>query len=214
MPALRAMSDNEFDLAIVDPPYGIGIGKGGKIGGSKPFGSDQFRHGIGLGIVEAKKYKPFDDSSIPDEEYFIEVKRVSKNQIIWGANYFINYLMPSPSIIVWDKQKSGGFFADGELALDLVYYIKWKWNGMLQQNMKEKEIRIHHTQKPVALYRWLLQNYAEQGDRILDTHLGSGSIALACWDLGFDLVGYEIDEDYFSAATERLERHKAQLQLF
>ncbi len=215
MEAMKNFKDNEFDLAICDPPYGIGIA--GKVGGDKPFGSKKTRVGGGE-RAKCKIYNSFDDSKSPDKEYFNELIRISKNQIIFGANHFISKIPYDSSCwIVWDKDNSGNF-ADSELAYTSfstsVRNFKFRWNGMLQQNMKEKEIRIHPTQKPVALYKWLLQNYAKEGNTILDSHLGSGSIAIACWDMGFDLTGYEIDKEYYDNAVDRLERHKLQRQLF
>jgi site-specific DNA-methyltransferase (adenine-specific) len=158
MEGMKQWPDKYFELAIVDPPYGINIGKNGKAGGDKPFGSNtkSFRHGIGLGVVESKCYKPFDDSDIPTKEYFKELKRVSVDQIIWGGNYFIQHLYNTSCFIVWDKIKSG-YFADCELAwtsfTTATRMFKYRWNGMLQQDMKNKEIRQHPTQKPVALYK-------------------------------------------------------------
>jgi len=203
------MEDNAFELAIVDPPYGIG--------------ENGDRNASRGKLAVAKDYKSFagGDISAPDPDYFDELKRVSKNQIIWGANHFIDNLpfnCSSPCWVIWDKETGASDFADAEMAWTsfktAVRMFKFRWSGMLQGDMKNKEHRIHPTQKPVALYKWLLNNYAKEGDRILDTHLGSGSIALACWDLGFDLTGYELDEDYFKAASERLDKHTAQGQLF
>ncbi len=204
LPAMRGMKDKQFDLAIVDPPYGIGVAKTGKVGGWK--------------CAKVSEYKPSDwDKDTPSNDYFKEIQRISKNQIIWGGNYFLNHLTATPCFIVWDKDNTGNF-ADCELAWTsfqtATRKFKFTWNGMIQNNMKEKEHRIHPTQKPVQLYKWLLQNYAKEGDKILDTHLGSGSIAIACWDMGFDLTGYEIDKDYYDAAVNRLENHKRQMQLF
>jgi len=200
---MRQCEDKQFDLAIVDPPYGIGM-DGGKIGGDK--------------LGKAKNYTQKDwDKKTPSKEYFDELRRISKNQIVWGGNYFVENLTNSPCWVVWDKDNSGNF-ADCELAWTsfntAVRKIQWRWNGMLQQNMKNKEERIHPTQKPKALYEWLLMNYAESGNKIIDTHLGSGSIALACYDLKFNLVGIEIDSEYFQKASKRLEQHKKQLTLF
>jgi site-specific DNA-methyltransferase (adenine-specific) len=196
--------DNHFDLAIVDPPYGINM-DGGKIGGDN--------------LGTAKNYiKKNWDCSAPEKEYFEELFRVSKNQIIWGANHFISKIpFDSTCWVVWNKINTGNF-ADCELAWTsfntAVRMFNFRWNGMLQQDMKNKEHRIHPTQKPVALYKWLLKNYATEGDKILDTHLGSGSIAIACHDLGFDLTACELDTDYYNAAMKRIEDHKKQLQLF
>jgi len=209
MEALREMPDNAFELAIVDPPYGIG--------------ENGDRNASRGKLATSKSYKAFagGDVSAPAPDYFDELWRVSKNQIIWGANHFIDNLpfnCSSPCWVVWDKDNGKTDFADAELAWTsfktAVRIYKFQWQGMLQGDMKNKEHRIHPTQKPVALYKWLLQNYAKEGDRILDTHIGSGSIAIACWDAKFDLVGYELDEDYHKAATARLKEHQSQGQLF
>ena len=203
MEYLATLEDNAFDLAIVDPPYGIGE-------------SGATNHTRG-GLAKPKNYKPFagGDTSAPREEYFAQLERVSNNQIIWGANHF--RARNSSCWIVWDKVNGASDFADAELAYtsfkSAVRIFRFKWNGMLQGDMKNKEQRIHPTQKPVKLYEWLLMNYAKEGDRILDTHLGSGSIAIACHNLGFDLVGCELDTDYFNAAKKRLEQHQSQLRI-
>ena len=200
--------DKHFDLAIVDPPYGIGED------GSK----NKTRTG---GLAKPKDYKAFagNDISSPDIIYFNELKRISKNQIIWGANHFISKIPYDSSCwIVWDKDNGETDFADCELAWasfkTSVRKFKFKWQGMLQENMKNKEIRIHPTQKPVALYKWLLDKYAKQGDKILDTHLGSGSIAIACHDYGFDLTACELDKEYYEKALDRLNKHQMQQSLF
>ncbi len=211
MTPMRDMPDKAFDLAIVDPQYGVNIGT--SVGGGKPFGTKGTTN-RGAEFIVPKIYRGFDDSRIPEKEYFEELMRVSKNQIIFGGNYFIDHLRNTPCFIVWDKDNSGNF-ADCELAWasfkTAVRIFKYRWNGMLQEHMAHKEIRQHPTQKPVALYKWLLKNYAKDGDKILDTHLGSGSINVACYDMGFDLTGYEIDKDYYDAAVKRLENHKRQL---
>ncbi len=204
MEGMKQFPDKFFDLAIVDPPYGINM-DGGKIGGDN--------------LGSATDYIKKDwDASAPEKPYFDELKRVSKNQIIWGANHFITRIYKdSPCWIVWDKDNTGNF-ADCELAYtsfpSAVRKFKFRWNGMLQENMKNKEIRIHPTQKPVALYSWLLNNYAKTGDKILDTHVGSASSLVACHNLGFQYVGFELDPDYFKAASERLEATKAQTSIF
>ena len=209
--AMKQMDDNQFDLAIVDPPYGIGM-DGGYIGG-------EGKNFIGK-KVKPKNYKKKDwDKNAPNKEYFDELIRVSKNQIVWGANHFISKIpFDSSCWIVWDKDNGETDFADCELAWTSfktsVRKIKWKWSGMLQQNMKDKEIRIHPTQKPVKLYEWILDKYAKEGDKILDTHLGSGSIAIACHNRGFDLTGFEIDSEYYDNAVERLRVHQSQLTMF
>lgn len=201
---MKGVPDKFYDLAIVDPPYGIGVDE--QIGHSKK--------------ASVKKYdKKQWDENPPDKEYFKELFRVSKNQIIWGANHFIEN-MPvknSPCWIIWDKNKSGDF-ADAELAwcsfLTAVRIFKFTWNGMIQENMKDKEVRIHITQKPVALYKWILKKYAKPGDKILDTHGGSGSIAIACFDLGFDLDICEKDEEIYLASRKRYKSHIRQIRLF
>jgi len=197
--------DNYFDLAIVDPPYGIGEHGGKSESRCKSTG------------VKPSGYKNKGwDLSPPNEEYFNELFRVSKNQIIWGANHFLE--KKSSCWIVWDKVNGENDFADCELAwtsfTSAVRKFSFKWHGMLQQDMKNKEKRIHPTQKPVALYKWLLDKYAKQGDKILDTHLGSGSIAIACHDYGFDLTACELDKEYFDKAMERINNHTKQLQMF
>jgi len=206
MEGMSRYSDNYFDLAIVDPPYGIGED------GSK-------NHTRGK-LAIAKNYKSFagNDISAPDINYFNELLRVSKNQIIWGANHFIKNISYNSSCwIVWDKDNGENDFADAELAYTsfktAVRIFKFRWNGMLQQNMKDKEQRIHPTQKPVALYKWLLQNYAKQGDKILDTHLGSGSSRIAAYEMGFDFTAFELDKEYFEAQEKRYKAHIAQLKL-
>ena len=204
--AMRAMPDNAYDLAIVDPPYGIG--EDGGTNGSR-----------GL-LAKSKVYKSKGwDKEPPSKEYFNELKRVSKNQIIWGANHFIDRVPYASSCwVVWNKENGATDFADCELAYTsfttAVRMFTWRWQGMLQGDMKNKEQRIHPTQKPVKLYEWLLDNYAKQGDRILDTHLGSGSIALACHNMSYDLTAYEIDQEYFEATTKRIKDHIAQLTIF
>ena len=206
MQLMARYPDNYFELAIVDPPYGIGED------GAK-------NHSRGK-AAKAKKYTPKNwDKETPKKRYFIELKRVSKNVIIWGANHFIEKIPNANSScwIVWDKDNTGDF-ADSELAYTsfktAVRNFKWRWNGMLQGDMKNKETRIHPTQKPVKLYEWLLMNYAKEGDKILDTHLGSGSIAIACHNLGFELTACELDEDYYKAALKRISNHCKQQRLF
>jgi site-specific DNA-methyltransferase (adenine-specific) len=203
MDLMREYPDNHFDLAIVDPPYGIGeCGKTNKSRGK---------------LAEPKDYKPFagNDTNAPDKDYFIELLRVSRNQICWGANHYIDKIpFSSPCWIVWDKQNSGDF-ADCEIAYTsfktAIRKFSFTWNGMLQGDMKNKEFRIHPTQKPVKLYDWLLRNYAEKGQKILDTHLGSGSHAIACHYAGCHLTACELDQDYYKAACERIERETKQM---
>jgi site-specific DNA-methyltransferase (adenine-specific) len=200
MEVMKHIQDKEVALAIVDPPYGIGADKG--------------TGGDNLGI--AKVYKHEWDSNSPDYNYFNELFRVSKEQIIWGVNYY-NCFDLSGGRIVWDKNNSGNF-SDCELAFCSFGYgirkFKYTWNGMIQEDMKNKESRIHPTQKPVSLYKWLLTRYAKPCDRIIDTHGGSGSICIACHDLGYELTWMEKDPDYYAAAVERYKRHAAQAVLF
>lgn len=204
MKLMARYEDNYFDLAIVDPPYGIDVSKTGNVGGNN--------------LGKSKDYgKKEWDSEIPTAEYFKELQRVSKNQIIFGGNYMIEHLQNTPCFIIWDKNNSGNF-ADAELAwtsFDTATRIfKSTWNGMIQHDMKNKEIRIHPTQKPVRLYEWILDNYAEKGFKILDTHLGSGSIALACHNRGFNLTACELDKEYYNNAQNRLKTHQQQLTMF
>ena len=200
MEYMATVPDKYFDLAIVDPPYGINASKG-------TWGSSN------KGKVTDYGKKDW-DKEIPSDEYFLGLQRVSKNQIIWGGNYF--GLKPSSCWLVWDKLNSADF-ADCELAWtsfeSAVRKFTYRWNGMLQQNMKDKEIRIHPTQKPVALYNWLLTNYAKKGQRILDTHLGSGSSAIAAHYFGVDFVECELDKDYFEAAKARFDMATKQLAM-
>lgn len=192
---MRKMPDNCFDLAIVDPPYGINAG-------TMTMGSGKHK------FSKNKKW----DSDIPTKEYFEQLLRISKNQIIWGGNYFTEYLNPSLHWIVWDKRNPNLSFAEGELA--------WVNNGKLLRIFKhysamvENGGKIHPTQKPVAIYKWLLKNYAKPGDKILDTHGGSMSSVIACLDGGFQIDCYEIDKEYFDAAKIRIENHLKQTNLF
>ena len=196
--AMKQYPDNYFELAIVDPPYG-NIDAIGLIDNKK-----------GKQATKRTNYKLFDNIA-PDNEYYIELARVSKNQIVWGGNF----LGLCGGVIVW--QKNGTAFGEAEVAIcsthKSVKVFEYTWNGMIQQNMKDKENRIHPTQKPVALYRWLLQNYAKQGDKILDTHLGSGSSRIAADMEGFDFTGYELDKDYFEASVKRFNEYKLQVKL-
>jgi site-specific DNA-methyltransferase (adenine-specific) len=197
MELMARYEDNHFDLAIVDPPYGIDIN-------------------ISMGRRKGDKksdYHKFSgaDKSIPSKEYFQELFRVSKSQIVWGGNYMTDYLYPSPCWLLWDKGFSEEVtFAQYELAWSSFKTSAKKYD----YNAAKNRNRIHPTQKPVALYEWLLMNYAKKGDRILDTHLGSGSIALACHNLGFHLTACELDAEYFNAAMARIKQHQAQKRLF
>jgi len=194
MEMMSRYPDNYFELAIVDPPYGIN------------YESRVFKDG--------KKW----DTEIPKKEYFMELFRVSKNQIIWGANFFNDYLKSTKSVIVWDKKdtaKNGLWKTE----------IAWCSNDKGSFIFRHKQVgnrgfyvvecdRIHPTQKPIALYEWLLINYSKEGDKILDTHLGSGSIAIACHNLGYELTACELDKDYYDNAIKRIQNHVSQLKLF
>ena len=200
MELMSRYEDNHFDLAIVDPPYGIGIS--GQKENKKGKKSDRKYH----------KEKDW-DNAIPNKEYFKQLFRVSKNQIIWGANYFVEHLdKGTKGWVVWDKAQYGLTMSDCELAYSSFQkptrvYIKNR-AVLISQNT------IHPTEKPIKLYEWLLMNYAKEEDKILDTHLGSGSIAIACHNLGYDLTACELDKEYYNAAMERIERHKQQLTMF
>lgn len=193
---MKQCEDKQFDLAIVDPPYGLG--KRTTDGGSKRNTQTKFMEDI--------RRTNWDDST-PTKEYFDELKRVSKNQIVWGGNYF--ELHSYRTFVVWDKMTYVPTMSQVEMAV-----TSFDSPARLVKINSNQSDRIHPTQKPVKLYQWLLNEYAETGDKILDTHLGSGSIAVACYDLKFDLVGIEIDNEYFQKASKRLEQHKKQLTLF
>ncbi len=213
MDVMRDIEDNYFDLAVVDPPYGIGAGKGTEI-----YLSNNGKQNWG----EIKKNKETIygdwDNAIPEEDYFMEIKRVSKNRIIWGGNYFLKYLSGETGCIVWDKENGNSFFADGELAihsfnnkLRIFRHLSCGFMG----SHKNRETRIHPTQKPVALYDWIYHNYAQPGQKILDTHLGSGSNAIAAHyaKMG-EFTGIELDPDYFTAAQDRIKECTRQQELF
>ena len=211
MDLLKRTPDKFYDIALIDPPYGINACENLAKNNGKKYG--------GKTLARRNTYKSKDwDTSSPNVEYFNELIRVSKNQIIWGANHFISKIPYNSSCwIVWDK-KTNGAFADCELAYTsfntAVRKFEYTWNGMLQGDMKNKEERIHPTQKPVALYKWILDKYAKEGDKILDTHLGSMSIAIACHDYGFELTGCELDKEYFDKGVQRVKNHVSQLKLF
>ena len=195
--AMRRMETDQYNLAIVDPPYGI----------------DRDGH-TGVKKHHWKAYKKKDwDNSIPCKDYFIQLKRVSKNQVIWGGNYFVMYLCPSMGWLYWNKGQPGLTMSDGELAYTS-FNVALREVIINRCHIKKYGGSIHPTQKPVALYKWILNNYAKEGDKILDTHLGSGSIAIACHDMGFSLDGYELDTEYYEAACKRLKEHQRQLKLF
>jgi len=207
---MREMDDNAFDLAIVDPPYGIGMASGFVVGES--LGIRTEKNGA-ISHIPRGNYPLRSWDSKPGAEYFLELQRVSVNQIIWGGNYFLDDLGATPCLIIWDKENGNTNQADCEVAWasfsTAVRKFSYMWNGMVQgeQNKAKAEKRIHPTQKPVALYKWLLTNYATEGDKILDTHLGSGSSRIAAYDLGFDFTGIELDQDYFNAQEARFAEH-------
>lgn len=208
MQGMAEFPDNYFDLAIVDPPYG-GVTQGGYMTNQMGGGVAKNRNDYHLSLWQCDR---------PSEAYFKELKRVSKNQVIWGGNYYASMLKDSQCWLVWDKVKPESVsFADVELAytsFDLASRLfQFAWNGMIQGDMKHKEHKIHPTQKPVALYKWILNNYAKEGDLILDTHVGSASSLIACEDLGFKYVGFELDETYYKESKERLDNHKAQISI-
>ena len=201
--------ENHWQLSIIDPPYGIDA--------ANTFGGNERKSGNGAALKTDFEKKDW-DIEIPDADYFFQLMRVSKNQIIWGANYMSHFLPPSMGWIVWNKDNGTTKFSDAELAFTsferALRVWKYTWNGMIQGDMKNKERRMHPTQKPVKLYDWLLSNYAKPGDRILDTHLGSGSSAIAAHYAGHDFVGIELDENYFKAAKKRFDESTKQEALF
>ncbi len=216
MDGMRQFPDKYFELATVDPPYFSGPEKRGYYGRTiSPIGVQ--RH-----------YKKSDNWRVPGREYFEELARVSQNQIIWGCNYY-QYIFPGSGRIIWDKCNGESSFSDAEIAYcsmhDSVRVFRYMWNGMMQGksisegwvqegDKRKNEVRIHPTQKPVALYEWLLTKYAKAGDKILDTHVGSASSLIACHNLGFDYVGFEIDKTYFDMANATKQAHKAQTSIF
>jgi site-specific DNA-methyltransferase (adenine-specific) len=193
---MTTVPDKFYDLAIVDPPYGISINVSmGRRKGDKKSSYHKFAG---------------NDNSIPDKKYFIELFRISKNQIIWGGNYMTEFLKPSPCWILWDK----GFSEDLTFAQFEMAWTSFKTSAKKFEKNPNQVKRIHPTQKPVNLYEWILINYAKEGDKILDTHGGSQSSRIACFNLGFELDILELDKDYFDQANKRFEQHKKQLTLF
>jgi site-specific DNA-methyltransferase (adenine-specific) len=201
MELMARYPDNYFDLAIVDPPYGIERFK--KVT-TTPSKKD----------VHAKRFQRMEsvNNTKPSDEYWNELFRVSKNQIVWGANNFV--MPPSEYFLIWDKKQSMPNFARCEYAwvsMGLKRPAKICEHSIHVHNQTDK---IHPTQKPIYLYKYILDNYTKQGDKILDTHLGSGSIAIACHDYGFDLTACELDKEYFDKAMERINNHTAQIKMF
>ena len=205
MEYMRTVPDKYFDLAVVDPMYGIG--ENGAKSGSR------------AKLAKRIDYKPVDDTP-PSSSYFLELFRVSKNQIIWGANHFISAFSRDASCwLVWDKDNGGSNYADCELAWTsfpgAVRKFKYLWAGMRQEKQGAlHQYRIHPCEKPIALYAWIYSRYAKPGYKILDTHLGSGSSRIAAYDAGLDFVGCEISPHYFKAQEERFQRHISQENLF
>lgn len=212
MDYMQSLKDNSFDLAVVDPPYFDGPQKSGYYGNGYS----------NLGIKRNSYYSVPGSWEIPNEDYFEELFRVSKNQIIWGANHFANRFDSSSSCwIVWDKDNGSSSFADAELAYTsfkgAVRVFKYMWNGMHQGSLggdkRLNEKRIHPTQKPISLYRWIFKKFSKTGEKVLDTHLGSGSSAIAAHYSDLNFVGCELDENYFQAAENRVDRETRQIAL-
>ena len=203
---MKQYPDKYFDLAVVDPPYGISYARG--------------KNGFGNTTKNLPKLKDVSwDSEIPKKDYFDELFRVSKSQIIWGGNYFTYFLRPTNSWVVWDKigdMKLENPFSECELAWTslntVMKKITLRQQGFISDSKDTK--RIHPTQKPTELYSWIFKNYAKQGDKILDTHLGSGSSRIAANKAGLEFVGFEIDKEYFDAAQKRYDNFVAQCRLF
>lgn len=215
MEAMREMPDKCFDLAVVDPPYFSGPER------RRYYGSKVSKIGV------HREYPISPAWNIPGKEYFTELIRVSKNYIVWGCNYFDFQF--APGRIVWDKCNANSSFSDCEIAatdlFESVRLFRYMWNGMMQGksiregyiqqgNKKLNEIRIHPTQKPVALYSWIFQRYAKPGDKILDTHLGSGSSRIAAYEAELSFIGFEIDSVYFDAEERRFAEYTDQLSVF
>ena len=217
MELMARYPDNYFDLAICDPPYGIGFDRENPTMSAGVRKDGTKRKMASWSNPKEKGYTKKDwDKETPSEEYWKELMRVSKNQIIWGGNYFSDYLQPHGGWIVWEKGVPEGMsLSQAELAwnscLNSVRIVKVLWAGYKKA---DNEDRFHPTQKPVALYKWLLDKYAKPTDKILDTHLGSGSIAIACHDYGFDLTACELDKEYFDKAMQRINNHTSQTKLF
>lgn len=212
---MKQFEDGFFDLAVVDPPYFSGPEKRGYYGSR-----------ISATKVKRRQYPVTDTWEVPGKNYFQELERVCKRYIVWGCNYF-DYRF-SAGRIVWDKCNGSNTFSDCEIAAtnihDSVRMYRYMWNGMMQGksvdeghiargNKSTNEVRIHPTQKPIDLYRWIFRNYAKDGYKILDTHLGSGSSRIAAYDAGLDFWGYEIDENYFSMMQARFDEHISQLRI-
>lgn len=216
MQVMKEIPDKYFDLAIVDPPYFNGPNK-----------RQYYGRRINKLNIKRREYSQIEGWDIPREQYFKELLRVSKNQIVWGCNYFDYYL--GPGLIIWDKVNGKSSYSDCEIAYcsihDSTKLFRYMWNGMNQGksiseghimlgDKSKNEIRIHPTQKPVNLYKWILMNYANQGDKILDTHVGSASSLVACHEMGFDFLGFELDKNMCDLASKRLSDSMNQLNMF
>lgn len=201
MEGMKQYPDGYFELAIVDPPYGIGMGFDGWDASAKLSRSND----------RGKKW----DTATPKKEYFDELFRVSTNQIIWGGNYFIDHLKNTRCFVVWDKENGNNNLSDCELAWTSFGTSVRMYRGHIFRGIGNTNYTaIHPTQKPIALYRWLLKNYAKAGDKILDTHLGSGSSRIACYEAGYDFTGYELDKEYFDASEKRFQKYIMQGSIF
>lgn len=192
---MKKMPDKSVDLVLTDPPYGIGIASKGTVGGGK--------------LAKVTNYGNQEwDNKIPNKDYFNEMFRISKNQIIFGGNYFVEYLYNSPCWIVWNKERSDANFADCELAWTSfkspTKKVRFKWDGMLQGNMKEKEKRYHPTQKPVSIMAWILRKYSKENDLICDPFFGSCPVGIACKELNRRFIGIEINKEYYDIAQKRI----------
>ena len=216
MRGMRDFPDKHFGLAIVDPPYGIGVM-------SMNYTTSGNIRTRGNAAADRRDYRKQSEWDIkPSKEYFDELMRVSCRQVIWGGNYFSDMLEPSKSFIVWDKRcmdSMSNDFADCEYAwlspgMGVPRVFRYVWNGMLQGNMKAKEERFHPTQKPVALYEWIINKYAKPGEIILDTHVGSASSLVACRRTHHDFVGFEIDAEYYEKSKARLDAELAQFTIY
>lgn len=216
MVGMKEIPSKYFDLAIVDPPYFKGPNNRGYYG-----------RRINKLNIKRRDYLNIESWDVPNEQYFKELLRVSKNQIVWGCNYFDYYL--GAGRIIWDKVNGKSSYSDCEIAYCSMHestrLFRYMWNGMnqgksisegwiMQGNKKLNEKRIHPTQKPVLLYKWLLKEYAKEGYKILDTHVGSASSLIACHDLGYEYLGFEKDKEIFNLASNRLEEHEAQINMF
>ena len=210
---MRDMPDKCIDLVLTDPPYGIGIT--GKVVGDNPFGGNKTRIGRDH-KCKVKEYISFDDSNVPDKIYFDELRRISKNQIIFGGNYFADMLPASSCWLVWDKDNTGNF-ADCELCWTsfptAVRKYKWRWNGLLQEDMAHKIKRVHPTEKPYPLLEEIIRDYSKEGDIIFDGFAGSFSVAHACINTGRKFICVEKDEEYYKMGVERVRKAQAQGKL-